>query len=102
MPYVHNAYNTCKNENIYLRHSPSVMCESVFGFENGLKAFWAGVGLAFRPQKAETRILIEENKVDSDLNLDSNFCLSTITLVNLLCCPLGYSLTSQMRIRIQI
>ncbi len=33
----------------------AVMCESGFGFESGFKAFLAGFGFGFRPQKGESR-----------------------------------------------
>ncbi len=61
----------------------SVMCESGFGFKSGFKAFLAGFGFGFRPQKGESGFGFKKKWVDSDSNPDSDLCLSVTTLMKI-------------------
>ncbi len=65
------------------------MCESEsgFGFESGFKAFLAGFGFGFRPQKGESGFGFKKKWVDSDseilVHIQSIFSYSVVrTLIN--------------------
>ncbi len=74
------------------------MCESEsgFGFESGFKAFLGGFRFGFRPQKVESGFGFEKNRVDSDSNPDSSFCLAITTLLQINPLHSNYGLESKL------